>query len=143
MTRIKEFKKFPKRLISKLTPLARDQFESSGELAWTIFDRSERKWIIYAENGEPLIVAGVLRMTLLGRPELWFMMCEEFTRDLRKYLREALALRAELLALYPVVRAKVNANDSCAKHFARFFSFRELSTECFWGRYVTVYEVAR
>jgi hypothetical protein len=141
--RIREFKKFPKRLIAKLTPIARDQFESSGELAWAIFDKSERKWIVYADNGEPLLVAGVLRMTLLGRPELWFMMCEEFALDLRAHLRDALALREELLTMYPVVRAKVNANDSCAKHFARFFSFRELSTECFRGRYVTVYEVAR
>lgn len=143
MIRIREIKKFPKSMLKHLGPTATEQFEMSGDYAWAIINQSDRKWIVYGADKKPLLVAGVLRKTLLGYPELWFLMCKAFPENLRQNLRESVGLREKLLEYYPVVRAKVTAADTVGHKFARFFKFKELSTEQVQNKFITIYEATK
>lgn len=143
MMRVRKLKRLPKTMLRQLTPLAKRQFESSGDLAWELLDRSETKWAIYNDEGELILIAGLLKQTRLGRPELWMLMCKGFLKNLRQSMRDSRELMSRLLAMEPVVRAKVQCIDKLSCRFAIKLGFRKVEERLFQNGMVNIYEVVQ
>lgn len=123
MIKIREIKVIPKSVIRRFSDHARQEFEEAGEYAHEIVRKSDRAWLITV-RGKPVLVAGVVRKSLIGTPpELWVLLCKDFCASLKESVKITRFLREELFKLYPKVRVKVPIAYDAGHRFAKFFGF--------------------
>lgn len=141
MTQIEPLKKMPKDVLPQLASYAKQEvqdilleFGKQGFTADALFWGSDEVWLLRNEENIPLLIAGVIKGSLLGkRPELWILMCEEMERNPRKYLRWVRELTNRLKDLYPGLRANAEPIKKTTK-FAKFFGFKPVGID---GKYTT------
>lgn len=131
-------------LALNLTPLAEAEMRHVTRLDRKIFlRRSEQVWVLHDENNHTLLVAGIFRQSQVGVPELWMLLCDEFSRDLLHNMREAREKLEELLDLYPWVKVRVDARYPAGQKFVRLLGFTEFYRETHGEREYIHYEVRR
>jgi len=84
---------------------------------------SEDIWSLDS-NGDPLLVAGIIRPSLLARPRLWFLLALSFMDNTSWHLRLLREMTKELDKRYGTVETSVQADWDVGLRFARFCGFR-------------------
>lgn len=93
-------------------------------------------------DGNPLLVMGVVRPTLLVKPVFWFLLCRYFIEGPRLANAKALKSMLKLLwAEYPALKTYVETDWAEGERFARFGGFTKTNeTAIINGRKSNVWE---
>lgn len=111
-----------------LLPFAEEEMRRMAPIERRIhFRRSENTFVMEDKDGEILIVIGVIQRTQVSVPEVWMLLCEGFTRNLRRNMIDLRnKVRDELLARYDKVMVKADASHKQAQRFAEFLGFEKI-----------------
>jgi hypothetical protein len=139
---IKEVAELPEEL--PLLPFAEEELKRHTPVERKIFlRRSKHTWVLFDDVGEMLMVVGVTRPTQLSTPEVWMLLCEGFTKNLRRNLIAVRKKVQDLLDLYPHVRVRVDALIPGGTKFVEFMGFTEYFRDTKGTREYIYYEVRR
>lgn len=106
-----------------------------GEYAWKELQMSAKQikaverasdgiWVV-SDEGNPLLVAGVIKQSLLGTPRLWFLLCQPFIDSKVNFHLRSLRLVVDLLAQrYRRMETYVEKDWRTGERFAKFVGFR-------------------
>lgn len=139
MTQIDPVRKIPKDFLGNFSEYTTWELNQASEDELNLlFQVSDEVWSVRSDEGVPLLIAGVIPGTMLGRaPELWIMLCKELEQRPRRYIREVGYLVQRLREIYPRMRTKLeDRRPQC--RFAEFFGFRP--TGC-WEQNYMIFEV--
>ena len=134
---VRAIKEFPADL--NLLDWAVGEFASTSEAERTTLLQKSEAWVL--ENGEPVMVVGVRRASLIGEAELWMLLCRTFCKNLKTNLREVRELMPLLRAKYPQVQVKIDDGFPAGRKFAEHFGFRRVGDTEFRGQPFGLYEV--
>lgn len=105
-----------------------------GDYAWKELQLSAKQiraverasdgiWVV--SDDQPLVVAGVIKQSLLGTPRLWFLLCQHFIDSRVNFHLKALRMTVDLLAMrYPRMETYVEKDWRTGERFAKFCGFR-------------------
>lgn len=128
----------------KPAPLAELDMRESTTVERRIFARrAEKVWFLHDENNHTLLVAGIVRPSQVGIPELWIVLADEFTRDLKSNMRDCKEKIEELLAEYPWIKVRVDAKSPKGQKFVTMLGFTEFHRDTHGDREYIHYEVRR
>lgn len=103
---------------------AAEELEMSKGQIKAVERASDGVWVV--SDTAPLVVAGVIRQSLVGTPRLWFLLCEGFINgSLKDNLRTLRTTLDMLMQRYPKVETYVEQDWQMGEHFARFAMFRK------------------
>lgn len=99
------------------------------ELGWARqklleIQRQSEKIFVVGEPDQAIVVAGVIRPTLLSTPWLWVLICEGTIQRVGA-LREMRILTQELFHRYPRIETYVEKDWDIGRRFARFCGFSD------------------
>lgn len=125
-----------------LTAWSRKEWDSGD--GHILIRRSEKVWSL-TENGITLLIVGLYKPTLTNIPELWLIMCEGFSKQLRRNIRVIHAYFDEILLKYPRIEVRLDAGFVAGLKFAQFMDFRfvEKAASTGDGRTYLIYEVRK
>lgn len=127
----------------KLAPFAESEMRRLLEVERKIYiRRSERMWAMVDEHNHTLLVVGIIKPTQISIPELWLLMCEPFSDNLRTNWPEIKNGMNDLLALYPQVMVRVDAQLPAGKKFVERLGFMEYHREVRGDREYIYYKVS-
>jgi hypothetical protein len=128
-----------------LLPWAEEEMRQRPEVERKIFiRRSEQMWVVTDEWNHALLVAGIIQPTQLSTPELWVLLCEGFSNNLRQNLRDAYKHLDKLLEEYEHVMVRVDAEAPAGTKLVELLGFTEYHREAsITSREYIYYEVRR
>lgn len=137
MIRSEQVREIPSDVIDALAPYSAKEFSSATEWVQRIMATSDDIRVFY-EDDKPLLVVGVIKMSLLGTPYLWFLLCDNFSP---RYLRKARKWVHGAVRKYFGLQTQIEDEFETGVKFAEFFGFRKtgIVSEIFDRRY-HVYE---
>ncbi len=91
-----------------------------------IIRRSDRVWSM-SDAGENLLIFGLYEPTLLSAPELWMIMPQGFSRQLRRNMESAREYLQELLRDHPRLIAR--AADKKSVNFLQFLGMKQYAVD--------------
>lgn len=105
--------------------------------------RSEHVWSM-TDDGELLMAAGIIRPSFMSVPEIWVLLCRDFNKRLLRNVRLAKEYFELILAVYPRVMVRVDAEYTKGRRFIEAMGFTELQSQTLSdGRDYIVCEVRR
>lgn len=105
--------------------------------------RTEQTWVLEDQNGNTVMVAGLIKKTQVSTPEIWMLLCEPFRENLLKNILQLRPKVAELLELHPRIVVRVDAQAPGGTRMMEALGFRPFRRETAHGREYIHCEVTR
>lgn len=134
-------------VIGPLPPAIEEHFTAYGKADVAgrldkMVKASQRVWLVLGNDNRPIFVAGVVGGSVMGQaPDLWLVLCNAYTEDLRNNVRYTRVLAGKLRRLYPRLRAVVPPEFDVGARFATHFGFRPSGVVQRGDQSYAVYEV--
>ena len=102
---------------------AEEELRAGSNYIHEIENRTDQIYMASDED-DPLLVMGVIRTSLLGRPHFWFLLSDYFLKAPKLSTFKTLKLLLELLyAKYPILETYVEESWPEGERFATFGGF--------------------
>jgi hypothetical protein len=130
MVKAKKVKELSAEVTTALGAYAKAEWELIRPHAHWLYKNSRRLWVLEVEE-IPACVIGLKQNTLLGTgAEIYFMLCANFNRHVRKLRSFILRALHRMVKLFGSVTVKVDSEFWIGKRFVEFFKFRNQGRAC-------------
>jgi len=111
-------------LVDSFSPRGKADWEKLLSAGVDIMVGTHKAWRVVDNVGNDIMIAGVLRFSLVGRsPNMWFVLCDAFRLNKRENLKHCLVLIEEVSSIYPRLEAFARKDSEEDQHFLRFLGF--------------------
>lgn len=93
-------------------------------------DKTHTFYTVHRPDGAIILAAGVAVWSFVRRPELWLILAQPFTENLRESLRLTKEVWRVPSQKYPNLICEVDKHNAQELHFARYFGWRETGERC-------------